>query len=173
MRWCMRLLWLCLLLGQSAGAAAGDWSPLAHDGLHDPDNPALDLLQEPAEALSHLPPDTAGNQVRWVKALQDGYIEPRSNVYPDTEVQLLDRDVIMRNTGSANYVRFPHRVHTEWLDCSNCHDHLFARTVGATPMTMLAILSGEYCGRCHGAVAFPLTECGRCHSVPLEERAGE
>jgi hypothetical protein len=24
---------------------------------------------------------------------------------------------------------------------------------------------GEHCGRCHGAVAFPLTECTRCHSV--------
>ena len=27
------------------------------------------------------------------------------------------------------------------------------------------ILQGEYCGQCHGAVAFPLTQCLRCHSV--------
>jgi ribosomal protein L40E len=33
-------------------------------------------------------------------------------------------------------------------------------------MSMFAILQGEFCGRCHGAVSFPLTECRRCHSVP-------
>jgi hypothetical protein len=33
-------------------------------------------------------------------------------------------------------------------------------------MNMLQILSGEKCGQCHGAVAFPLTECARCHRVP-------
>lgn len=146
-------------------AHAAQWKPLAADGLHDADNPALDLLQEPAEALSQLPLDTAGNNVRWVQALRDGYINPRTNIYPETEVNLLDQDVIMKRTGSANYVRFPHLVHTEWLDCSNCHDHIFARKAGETPMTMLTILAGEYCGRCHGAVAFPLTECNRCHSV--------
>jgi c(7)-type cytochrome triheme protein len=141
------------------------WLPLAEDGIHDPGNPVLDLLQEPAEALSQLPPDSAGNRVRWVQALRDGYIQPRTNIHPETKVNLLDQDIIMRNTGSANFVRFPHLVHTEWLDCENCHDEFFARKAGATPMTMLAILSGEYCGRCHGAVAFPLTECNRCHSV--------
>ena len=165
-----------LILGALAMVRTGDgiaaeWSPLAADGIHDPANPALGLLQEPVEALSRLPPDTAGNQVRWVDALRGGYIQPRTNIWPETNVNLLDKDVIMTRTGSANYVRFPHLVHTEWLDCSNCHDHLFAREAGKTPVTMLAILSGEYCGRCHGAVAFPLTECNRCHSVPPAPQA--
>ena len=156
---------LFLLLICSGVTTAAEWSPLTEDGVHDPDNPALDLLLEPAEALSQLPPDTAGNQVRWVEALRNGYIAPRTNVFPETKVNLLDQDLIMKNTGSANYVRFPHLVHTEWLDCSNCHDRIFAQQAGKTRMTKLAILSGEYCGRCHGAVAFPLTECNRCHSV--------
>nr|MDJ0741504.1 cytochrome c3 family protein [Gammaproteobacteria bacterium] len=146
-------------------ARSAAWKPLAHNGLHDPGNPALDLLQEPAEALSRLPANTAGNMVDWVEALREGYIDPRTNINPETEVNIRETDVIMKNTGSANFVRFPHKAHTEWLDCDNCHDHLFAREVGKTPMTMLLILSGEYCGRCHGAVAFPLTECNRCHSV--------
>ena len=127
--------------------------------------------QEPAEALSQLPPDAAGNKVDWINALRGGYVEPRTNIQPETKVNLRETELIMKNTGSANYVRFPHKAHTEWLDCSNCHDHLFAREVGKTPMTMLAILSGEYCGRCHGAVAFPLTECNRCHSVVGEGQA--
>jgi len=164
----MRLLLLttALMVTPVSGVLATEWKPLAGDGIHDPGNPALDLLQEPAEALSRLPADAAGNKVNWVNALREGYVEPRTNIHPETKVNLRETELIMKNTGSANYVRFPHLAHTEWLDCSNCHDHLFAREVGKTPMTMLMILSGEYCGRCHGAVAFPLTECNRCHSVP-------
>jgi c(7)-type cytochrome triheme protein len=165
-----RCTWALLLLGilnLPGVCRAGDWLPLAADGIHDPDNPALELLQEPAEALSLLPPDAVGvgNQVRWVTSLEGGYIEPRTNIHPGTEIQVLDLDIIMRRTGSAAYVRFPHRPHTEWLDCSNCHDKFFLPKAGATPITMLAILNGEYCGRCHGAVAFPLTECNRCHNL--------
>jgi hypothetical protein len=33
------------------------------------------------------------------------------------------------------------------------------------------VLSGEKCGLCHGAVAFPLTECNRCHSVQRDSPA--
>lgn len=157
-----------LLLSLLCFSARGDtpaWKAIGEDGIHDPDNPALSLLQEPGEALSLLPGDSAGNQVRWVRALQEGYIDPRTNIFPETKIEVLDLDIIMPRTGSAKYVRFPHREHTEWLDCSNCHDAIFKAKAGATPVTMLQILSGEYCGRCHGAVAFPLTECDRCHSV--------
>ena len=45
-------------------AAATVWLPLAKDGVHDPRGPGIGLLQQPAEALSTLPPDTAGNMVR-------------------------------------------------------------------------------------------------------------
>ncbi|MCG8071574.1 MAG: c(7)-type cytochrome triheme domain-containing protein [Candidatus Thiodiazotropha taylori] len=148
------------------------WKSISDDGIHDPDNPAITLLQEPVTALSILPFDTAGNQVLWVRALQEGYIHPRTNIYPDTKIEVLDLDIIMPRTGSAKYVRFPHRAHTEWLDCSNCHDAIFSAKAGATPVTMLKILSGEYCGRCHGAVAFPLTECDRCHSVSSATQPG-
>jgi c(7)-type cytochrome triheme protein len=163
---------LVLLLAVSPVCAVGPWMPLAKDGVHDPENPALPLLQEPAKALSQLPPDTAGNRVRWVEALQGGYINPRTNIHPETEIQVLDLDIIMPRTGSAKFVRFPHRPHTEWLDCSNCHDEIFKAEAGATPVNMLEILSGKYCGRCHGAVAFPLTECDRCHSVSTDATPG-
>ena len=170
-----KALWagaLFLIFALPVNGEAPAWKPLEKDGIHDRDNPALSLLQEPAEALSVLPGDTAGNQVRWVRALEEGYIQPRTNIFPETRIEVLDLDIIMPRTGSAKYVRFPHRAHTEWLDCSNCHDAIFAAKAGATPVTMLQILSGEYCGRCHGAVAFPLTECDRCHSVSSESQAG-
>jgi c(7)-type cytochrome triheme protein len=145
---------------------AGERVPLAKDGLHDPANPSIKLLQEPAEALSQFPPDVVGSGVLWVKALEQGLITPRANILPDTKVNKLDLDVILTRTGEMPMVRFPHRQHTEWLDCSNCHDNLFAAKKGGTNgLNMFAVLQGEYCGLCHGAVAFPLTECRRCHSV--------
>ena len=116
-----------------------------------------------------LPADTAGNHVNWVKALRDGYIEPRTNIMPGTEIQMLDSEILMTDTATMPLVLFPHKPHTEWLDCTNCHEGIFASEAGATPVNMFAILQGEYCGRCHGAVAFPLTECSRCHSVPRSQ----
>lgn len=153
------------------------WTPLAQDDLHDPSNPRLHLLQNPAEALSLLPPDTdgndrssvVGNQVKWIKALREGFINPRTNIYPETQIKVLDLDIMLtkRNSGELARVLFPHKQHTEWLDCSNCHEWLFKSKAGANKISMFAILDGELCGRCHGAVAFPLTQCQRCHSVPL------
>ncbi|MGE5319674.1 MAG: c(7)-type cytochrome triheme domain-containing protein [Hyphomicrobiaceae bacterium] len=148
------------------GVAAGQWAPLEKDGIHDPNSPAIKLLQQPAEALSQLPPDTAGNQVRWVEALEKGAINPRTNIRPETKVRVRDDDILMDLRGSMPAVRFPHRAHTLWLDCNNCHEYPFKSKAGANRISMLAILEGEQCGLCHGAVSFPLTECNRCHSVP-------
>ena len=164
-------LWLCLALagGSALGQAQGPdrWRSLGDDNLHDPASPAIGVLQEPAEALSLMPPDVAGvgNQVNWVRALREGYIEPRAKVLEQTTVKVLDSEVLMMDTGEMPLVLFPHRPHTEWLDCSNCHEGIFKSKAGATPVNMFQILQGRYCGRCHGAVSFPLTECRRCHSV--------
>ncbi|MDH3389656.1 MAG: hypothetical protein OEN02_17355 [Gammaproteobacteria bacterium] len=149
------------------------WKSLSEDGLHDPENPAIELLQQPAEALSQLPPDTVGNRVLWNRALREQYIQPRTNIYPETKIEVIDMDIIMEKTGELPLVLFPHRPHTEWLDCTNCHDKIFVRKVDANPVNMFAILSGQYCGQCHGAVAFPLTECNRCHSVPRSTFTGK
>ena len=154
----------CLMAGLASGA--GTQVPLAKDGVHDPANPAMQLLQEPSEALAKLPPDAVGNRVRWVQALEQGLITPRASILPGTEVKVLDQDVILPRTGEMPMVRFPHKQHTEWLDCSNCHEKLFKSKANATTeLNMFQILQGEFCGVCHGAVAFPLTECRRCHSV--------
>lgn len=158
-------LLVCVGLAGAADAQVRKWPPLAKDGVHDRSGPGIKRLQEPAEALSKLAPDTAGNQVRWVEALDKGQIEPRANLLPGTRVEVKDGDVLLNLKGGTPIVRFPHRQHTLWLDCTNCHEHLFKSQAGATPLSMMAILQGEQCGVCHGAVAFPLTECNRCHSV--------
>jgi len=146
-------------------AGAGEWASLTKDGIHDPKSRAVRILQQPREALSGLVPDNAGNQVRWVQALDKGEIRPREKLFPQTVVRKLDQDIILDIKGAMPAVRFPHRQHTEWLDCVNCHDGIFKMQTGATKITMFNILQGEQCGICHGAVAFPLTECMRCHSI--------
>jgi c(7)-type cytochrome triheme protein len=147
------------------------WLPLLQDGIHDPKNPALRLLQEPGEALSRLPEDApgVGNQVNWVQALEQGRINPRTNILPETKVRVLDTDILLNLRGGTPIVRFPHRQHTLWLDCSNCHEHLFISKAGANKLSMQRILQGEQCGVCHGAVSFPLTQCGRCHNTPRKQ----
>ena len=137
--------------------------------MHDPKNPSLRLLQQPAEALMLLPSDPAGNQVDWVAAIEDGYIKPRDSMLGYTDERLLDTDILMKDTGDSRYVLFPHLPHTYWLGCDNCHESIFKSKVGETPINMLEILQGKYCGQCHGAVSFPLTECNRCHSVTQED----
>jgi c(7)-type cytochrome triheme protein len=169
-----RLLAVCALLCivettlavEPISRTASHWFPLAKDELHDPAISSLSLLQNPQESLSKLPREGAGNQVDWVKAIEKGFIKPHVNINSNTEIKVLDLDVIRRNTGEMDMVLFPHKQHTEWLTCSNCHDEFFKSKAGATKFGMFDILNGEYCGRCHGAVAFPLTECKRCHSVP-------
>ena len=164
---------MALALAASCLASAGQWVPLAKDGVHDPKSPGTKQLQQPRDALSKLAQDNTGNQVRWVESLDKGEIVPREKLRPETRVRVLDQDILLNLKGGMPIVRFPHRQHTLWLDCSNCHDHLFKQQVGATKISMLRILQGEQCGVCHGAVAFPLTECFRCHSVPRVKPAGE
>jgi c(7)-type cytochrome triheme protein len=163
-------------------SADAQWTRLKEDGLHDPRSPAVKEKQEPGDALRVIaesaPDPSIGNQVRWAKAIEAGAINPRTNLWPDTKIRVLDQDIYLDIGGSLGVVRFPHKQHTVWLDCSNCHDALFNSVAGTTDISMLRILEGEQCGVCHGAVAFPLTECVRCHSVPqtefpeLEKRLG-
>ncbi len=139
--------------------------PQDDDGIHDPASEALSTLQDPAEATSTFPRSTSGS-VDWVQALRIGLIEPRTTVdgaaAPMAE---LDFTIVMAETREMPYVRFPHKEHTQWLDCSNCHPAIFVPQAGANPITMGAILQGEFCGRCHGRVAFSIYECERCHNV--------
>ena len=167
-RWTLIAALVVVAQAPIAAELIRSWVPLAKDGIHDPGNPALRLLQEPALALSRLPADRVGNQVNWVTALDRGQIDPRTNIFPESRVRVRDTDVLLNLRGGTPIVRFPHRSHTLWLDCSNCHEHLFKSQAGANKFSMERILHGEQCGVCHGAVAFPLTACERCHNTPRD-----
>ena len=134
------------------------------DGIHDPANDATNLLQPPAEAFDTLPKGQSGNYIDWVLALQDGHIAPWFDL-ADANVQpvIMDLNIIREVKGSMPDVVYPHKQHTEWLDCSNCHPAIFTPKKGDNQISMAAILLGEKCGVCHGKVAFPVSDCRRCH----------
>lgn len=133
---------------------------------YDPANPAFGALQKANEALAGFPVDRQGN-VDWMAALARGRIKPLADLRGQTEIQPLDLDVVMTNTREMPYVRFPHRSHTLWLDCSNCHPAIFEPRAGANRITMAEIFRGRYCGVCHDRVAFvTFFSCDRCHAVP-------
>ena len=138
------------------------WRSIAGDGLHDRGTEAVRLLQSPSAAFRKFPRANSGNLVDWVAAMDQGHIRPRGG----KRLEVLDRDVLMVDTKNMPYVIFPHRPHTEQLVCRNCHDWLFKKQAGTTEITMRSIARGRSCGLCHGKVAFPATECFRCHSGP-------
>ncbi|WP_246264349.1 c(7)-type cytochrome triheme domain-containing protein [Aromatoleum toluvorans] len=132
---------------------------------YDPASPAYERLQRADEALSDLPRDRDG-KVDWMTALRQGLIQPRQRIDGKDGEPPLDLDVILRNTKEMPNVRFPHRAHTEWLACKNCHPDPFAEKAGSTKIRMEDIFRGQFCGKCHDRVAFIThRNCYRCHSV--------
>ncbi len=139
----------------------------ADDGIHDPENSGTHLLQWPSEAFQSFPGTNDGNRVDWVKALTEGLIAPRYELEdPESEAFTMDLVIVREVKGSMPDVVYPHQQHTEWLDCTNCHDEIFVPAKGENQISMAAILLGQKCGVCHGKVAFPVTDCRRCHSKP-------
>jgi c(7)-type cytochrome triheme protein len=143
--------------------------PPPEDGIHDDDNEGTFMLQPPLEAFDPMPNATSGNYIDWVKALDSGAINPRYDRVNDAaKPVVMDLNIVREVKGSMPNVVYPHKQHTEWLDCSNCHPAIFIPKKGANQISMAAILLGQKCGVCHGKVAFPVSECRKCHSQKKE-----
>jgi c(7)-type cytochrome triheme protein len=139
--------------------------PAAESGIHDPTNDMTLQLQPPSVAFATLPKSMAGNHVNWVKALESNAINPRwDRNDPAAPPVVMDLNIVREVKGSMPDVVYPHKQHTEWLDCSNCHPAIFIPQKGANQISMASILLGQKCGVCHGKVAFPVSECRLCHS---------
>lgn len=127
--------------------------------------PAVEKLKTWEEVANVLPKTLLGG-VDWVKAIAEGTIAPRSALDPKAPgLPPLTLDVERIPAGQPTFrVVFPHLAHTRWLACANCHPGIFEMKRGATPINMGAIFAGQYCGMCHGKVAFAVpTGCPRCH----------
>ncbi len=118
--------------------------------------------------LDYLPRDSEGF-IDWTKAMRDGLLKPLPTITakPGQEMVTVryDKDVILRPSKTfMPDVIFPHDAHNDWLNCGNCHDGIFKMKKKASGITMKRIWKGEFCGRCHDKVAFPLRHCFRCHA---------
>jgi c(7)-type cytochrome triheme protein len=123
----------------------------------------------------NLPRGRFGNGVDWEKAEEDKLINP---------VDVLEGVSIKRSSMGSQKdfalspklqgmpeIIFSHKKHTVWNGCELCHPEIFSVKKGNTKYTMVENFDGKFCGACHGSVAFPLTDCQRCHTRPVEESA--
>ena len=117
------------------------------------------LVWEESEKL--LPKDELG-EVDWMKALRQGIIKPRGSIGEDDDSFVFKFNFHFPGSPGLLGAYFPHSSHTQWLACESCHPTIFPQR--GTQLSMAKILSGEYCGKCHTKVAFPIAKgCKRCH----------
>jgi len=155
---------------RSGPAVQLDSAALAEDGIHDPANEAITILQEPRAAMAAFPLDRSG-AVDWSKALALGIITPRVDLQGQAEMVVMDMDVLFKDTAQMPWVKFSHSAHTQWLGCDTCHSGIFTPKKGANDLSMDRLFAGEQCGVCHGSVAFGLMVCERCHNTPQQVAA--
>ena len=125
-----------------------------------------------ARFTEKFPKDGFGNKIDWEKAEEEGYIKPVdflegvSSKRVEAKAQQ-DFSVQSKSTWMSD-IRFSHKKHLSWLGCEICHPDIFMVKKGSTQYTMLDISSGRYCGACHDKVAFPVKDCQRCHTKPVQ-----
>ncbi len=131
-----------------------------------------------APAFELLPKDRFG-LVNWTKAEADGLISPRGSidgiegVQEDSEEGFFENMIRLKVAESFfPDVLFPHGTHSSMISCDSCHPEPFKKEVGANNVKMAGIFEGQWCGKCHGIVAFPVTypvqepfNCRRCHML--------
>jgi c(7)-type cytochrome triheme protein len=116
--------------------------------------------------LWRLPQSRYGNKIDWSIALEGGWIKPAHQLW-DGPSQGMDFESVLElesEWGGAPNAIFPHDKHTAWLDCNDCHPYIFNIKKKFTKgFRMSSNVTGMFCGVCHRSVAFPMTDCIRCH----------
>jgi c(7)-type cytochrome triheme protein len=123
-----------------------------------------------------LPKGRFGNGIDWEKAEEVGLIRPVSFIEGEDGALALNRFLASQADFELNPkvaglpdIIFSHEKHTRWNGCELCHPDIFIGVQrGDTQYAMVDNFHGEFCGGCHNTVAFPLTDCQRCHSKPVQ-----
>ena len=91
---------------------------------------------------------------------------------PDSPSRAEYGDIIMNREAEKSEmppVVFPHWFHRIRFKCKVCHPDVFVMKAGANEISMIRIIKGEYCGKCHnGRIAWAPLYCDRCHSGKSE-----
>lgn len=140
-----------------------DWTGAVNKGILKPKSSLDDDFEAENEYL---------NDFReWIKyeKIEDIAVKERLSLIEDALANgPLDLNILFQiNDRLMANVLFPHKIHSFWLSCKVCHPRIFKAKRGANDFTMYDIWNGEYCGRCHGKVAFQpkgYENCQRCHS---------
>ena len=120
-----------------------------------------------------LPRGRFGNGVDWEKAELEHLISPADyleglSIRRKPIAAQKDFSLEAKLVGMPN-ILFSHAKHTVWNGCELCHPEIFVGVKkGTTKYSMVEIFDGKYCGACHAAVAFPLLDCQRCHTTPVQ-----
>ncbi len=130
-----------------------------HNGGAGPDE------KEFSKKTDGLPLAEHGNHVDWNAAIEGNLIKPARYLKIEPEKFPFNQTLTLK--AAWDYVPsavFPHEAHNRWLDCNNCHPDIFdVKHVTEDQNRMGSYFRGEFCGVCHGKVAFPLKDCRRCH----------
>lgn len=114
-----------------------------------------------------------GDGINWVELLNRGAIKPRH--YLNMKSGDMQFAKVLSLDAEGNMIPpaiFPHKAHTDWLECNSCHPDIFNIKKKTTQhFSMSSILKGEFCGVCHLRVAFPMNDCRRCHPGMKEQQS--
>lgn len=129
--------------------------------------PATDF----AALTADYPKGRFGNNVDWEQAEIIGKVK-LIDTLPEVSVRRKPFEVqkdysIEAKIAGLPQIIFSHKKHAVWSGCELCHPDIFSVKTGSTKYTMQDIFAGKYCGLCHGSVAFPATDCQRCHVKPV------
>jgi c(7)-type cytochrome triheme protein len=121
----------------------------------------------------NLPRGRFGNGVDWEKAEENGVIKPLDylegiSIKRQSLTAQKDFALSAKLEGMPDII-FSHKKHTVWNGCELCHPEIFVGVKkGTTKYSMTEIFEGKYCGVCHTSVAFPVIDCQRCHTKPVQ-----
>jgi len=125
-----------------------------------------------ATFAKRLPRERFGNGIDWEKSEAEGLIRPADyleGVSIKRPALPAQKDFALgaKLEGMPNII-FSHAKHTVWNGCELCHPEIFPVQRGGKDMSMVQIFDGQSCGVCHTTVAFPLIDCQRCHTAPVQ-----
>lgn len=120
-----------------------------------------------------LPKETLGNGINWEKAEAEGLIKVIDNLEGVSVKRASFKNQqdfsIKSKTEGMPQIIFSHTKHTVWNGCELCHPDIFVGVKkGISKYSMVELFDGKYCGVCHDKVAFPQTDCQRCHATPIK-----
>lgn len=121
-----------------------------------------------------MPKERGGNGINWEKAEDEGAIKLIDYVEGVSTKRLPmsnQKDfAIGAKVDGVPEIIFSHKKHTVWNGCELCHPDIFVGVKkGTEKYSMIDLFAGKYCGACHGKVAFPQSDCRRCHTKQVAE----